>query len=164
MLILLPGNGRYGNRVKFTLSVQSTFYSSETMSYTVFVQKFADGQAGSVPYDSVISVLSRYGSINEVGRSMEFIPEGGDLCEIGFISGNRADGVDGVSFERPVSGGRLRELVFDLLDIPGMCYFEVDCKFVLARTDVAVDLPIGLIDQCESGFVTIISSATEVPL
>ncbi|WKZ87317.1 hypothetical protein N5B55_21420 [Ralstonia pickettii] len=133
------------------------------MSYTVFVQKFADGQAGSVPYNSVVSVLRRYGSVSDIGQSVEFIPDGDDLCEIGFVGGNRADGVDGVSFERPVSGGRLRELVFELLDIPGMCYFEVDCRFVLARRDVAVDLPLGLIRQCESGSVTIISSATEVP-
>ena len=69
-----------------------------------------------------------------------------------------------IGFERPVAGGRLGALVFELLAVAGMCYFEQDCTFVLARIDVTAELPEGLLEQCESGQVTVVASSSEVPL
>lgn len=134
------------------------------MSYSVFLHSFKDGEPSPVPFIDVASVLQRYGNIGRAGDSLEFTPKGDDLCEVGFIGGNEEDGIDSVSFERPISGGRLGQLVFELLSIPGMCYFELDCTYVLARTDVTNELPEGLLEQCASQSVTVISSVSEIPL
>jgi len=72
--------------------------------------------------------------------------------------------MDAIGFQRPISGGRLALLIFDLLAIPGMCYFELECTYVLARSDLTADLPEGLLIQCESRSVTVISSASEILL
>ena len=82
----------------------------------------------------------------------------------GFIGGSETEGIDSIGFERPISGGRLSELVFELLGVDGLCYFEVDVSFVLGRTDVTADLPKGLLELCETRRVTIVSSRTEIPL
>lgn len=134
------------------------------MSYSVFIHRFKDGEPSPVPLVEVASILQRYGSIESAGDRLEFTPRGNDLCEIGFVGGNEEVGIDSVSFERPVSGGPLGKLIFELLAIPGMCYFELDCTYVLARTDVTKELPEGLLEQCSSQGVTVISSASEVPL
>ena len=134
------------------------------MSYTVFVQKFAGGGPSAIPFASVVSILQRYGDVGDAGGRLEFTPAGDDLCEVGFVGGSEVEGIDSVSFERPASGGRLASLVFELLALPGMCYYELDCSYVLARTEITAELPPGLVDMCESGSVTVISSASEVPL
>ncbi len=134
------------------------------MSYSVFIHRFKDGEPSPVPFVEVASILQRYGAIDSAGDSLEFTPNGDNLCEIGFVGGDEESGIDSVSFERPVSGGPLGQLIFELLAIPGMCYFELDCTYVLARTDVTKELPEGLVEQCSSGHLTVISSAGEVPL
>lgn len=134
------------------------------MGYTVFVQKFAGGERSSAPFASVVSILQRYGDVSDAGGRLEFTPAGDDLCEIGFVGGGQVEGIDSVGFERPVSGGRLASLVFDLLGIPGMCYFELDCSYVLARTEITAELPPALVGLCASGAVTVVSSASDVPL
>lgn len=141
---------------------RSPFYVD--MSYSVFVHKFAAGEASPAPFASVSSILRRYGSVDHVGGRLEFTPGDNDLCEVGFIGGSEGHGIDSVGFERPVSGGRLNSLVFELLGVHGMCYFELDCNYVLARTDVTSELPEGLLQQCQSGRVTVISSEAEVAL
>jgi hypothetical protein len=134
------------------------------MSYSVFIHCFKDGEPSPVPFVEVVSILQRYGTIHSAGDRLEFTPKGDNLCEVGFIGGDEKSGIDSVSFERPVSGGPLGQLIFELLSTPGMCYFELDCTYVLARTDVTKELPEGLLEQCSSGCVTVISSAGEVPL
>jgi hypothetical protein len=134
------------------------------MSYSVFVQKFARGEPSAAASASVVSILQRYGDVSDAGGRLEFTPDDDDLCEIGFVGGGEVDGIDSVSFERPVSGGRLASLVFELLGIPGMCYYELDCSYVLARTEITAELPPHLVGLCESGRVTVISSMSDVPL
>jgi hypothetical protein len=137
---------------------------STNMSYTVFVQKFANGEPSAFPFALVVSILQRYGDVGDAGGRLEFTPADDDLCEVGFVGGSEAKGIESVIFERPVSGGRLAPLVFELLGLPGMCYYELDCSYVLARTEITAELPPGLADMCEPGTVTVISSASEVPL
>lgn len=134
------------------------------MSYSVFLHRFEQGEPSPAPFAEVASILEKYGSIDVAGSRLEFTPKGSDLCEVGFVGGSRKTGVDSIGFERPVAGGRLDALVFELLAVPGMCYFEQDCTFVLARTDVTAELPEGLLEQCESSHVTVIASSSEVPL
>jgi hypothetical protein len=134
------------------------------MSYSVFIHKFERGQPSSAPFHEVSVILEKYGFVDSVGLRLEFTPRGDDLCEIGFIGGNKAEGINSIGFERPVSGGRLGALVFELLAISGMCYFEVDCSYVLARTDVTADLPQGLLEQCVTKRATVISLISEVSL
>ncbi len=134
------------------------------MSYAVYVQKFRNGEPFPADFGEVISVLSRYGSVTSSDERIQFVPNGDDICEVGFIGGSQEEGIASIGFERPVSGGRLAQLVFELLGITGMCYFEQDCTYVLARSDVAADLPEGLTKMCELGRVTVISAVTEVPL
>lgn len=134
------------------------------MGYSVYLQKFECGEPAFASYAEVSSILLRYGSVDHVDGRIEFAPHGDYLCEVGFVGGSETEGVDSISFERPVSGGRLGALVFELLGVGGMCYFEQDANFVLARTDVTADLPDGLVDQCEARCVTVIQSAEDVPL
>jgi len=134
------------------------------MSYAVYIQKFKNGEPSPANYRDVISVLSRYGSVDHADKRIEFTPSDEDICEVGFIGGGEEEGVDSVGFQRPISGGRLAQLIFELLSVPGMCYFEQDCTYVLARSDVTADLPEGLVELCESGRAIIITSAEEVPL
>lgn len=134
------------------------------MGYSVYLQKFDCGEPAFAPYSDISSILLRYGSVDHIEGRIEFTPNGDDLCEVGFVGGNETEGVDSIGFERPVSGGRLGALVFELLGVGGMCFFEQDATFVLARTDVTSDLPDGLLDQSESRRVTVIQSAGEVPL
>jgi hypothetical protein len=134
------------------------------MSYSVYLQKFEHGEPASAPYSEVTAIFSLYGSVDAVGSRAEFTPRENTLCEVGFLSGNEQDGIDGISFERPVAGRALPGLIFRLLDLPGMCFFELDCTYVLAKTDVTSDLPEGLAEQCPSGRVTVISSVEEIVL
>src|SRR5689334_23306676 len=110
------------------------------MSYSVFIQKFEKGEPAPHPFGEVTRILEKYGSIEAVGTRLEFTPFADDLCEVGYIGGSQIKGIDSVGFERPVSGGRLQSLVFELLALPGMCYFEQDCSYVLARTDATANL------------------------
>jgi len=134
------------------------------MSYSVYIQKFKNGKADFANFTDVAAILNTYGLLNRVGDRIAFIPSSDDLCEVGFVSGTENVGIDAIGFQRPISGGRLILLIFDLLAIPGMCYFELECTYVLARSDLTADLPEGLRLQCESGSVTVISSMSEVPL
>lgn len=134
------------------------------MSYSVYIQKFKNGEPSFANFSDVSAILNKYGSVDRVGGRIEFTPDGDDLCEVGFVGGSEDDGIDSIGFERPISGGRLSLLIFELLAMPGMCYFELECTYVLARSDLTRDLPEGLLKQCESGSVTIISSASEVLL
>ena len=134
------------------------------MGYSVYLQKIETGEPAFAPYSEVVSILKRYGSVNHVDSRIEFTPNGEGLCEVGFVGGSEAEGIDSVGFERPVSGGRLAELIFELLGVEGMCYFEQDATFVLARADVEPDLPEGLLDQCEPRQVTIVASSQDIPL
>ena len=134
------------------------------MSYSVYLQVFKAGKPSFADFDSVLTILGRYGSVDRVENRLEFEPNGDNLCEIGFLGGDEESGIDSIGFDRPVSGGRLAELVFELLGVPGMCYFELDCTYVLARTDVSAELPEELLELCETGGVTIINSPHDVPL
>ena len=133
------------------------------MSYSVYVQKFEQGEQSSASFGEVVAILKKYGSVDRARNRLEFTPNGDDICEVGFIGGDE-EGIVSVAFERPVSGGRLSDLVFELLAVDGMCYFELDCSYVLARTDVTKDLPEGLIEQCETSRVTVIKTKSEIPL
>ncbi len=131
------------------------------MGYAFYLQKFEDGEPSSVPSSEVMSVLERYGRVETGDGKAEFIPDGNDLCEVGFLSMGET-GVDGISLARPVASKRLPQLVFDLLGIEGLCFFEQDVSYVLARSDVTASLPEALRELCLSGKCTIISYASEV--
>ena len=134
------------------------------MSYSVYVQKFENGERAYASFRQVTSILERYGRLALLEDRGEFIPSGEDICDVGYLGGNEKTGTDGVGFDRPVSGVRLRALVFELLGVEGMCYFEQDVRYVLARSDVTATLPEGLLELCETGRCTVISSAEDIPL
>jgi hypothetical protein len=133
------------------------------MGYAVYVQKFENGERAFAPFGQVSPILEKYGRLSIRGNRAEFIPNGDDICEVGFL-GVTDLGVDGIGFERPISGGRLPQLVFELLSVPGFCFFEQDVSYVLARTDVYTALPEGLRELCASGACTVISRAEDVAL
>ena len=133
------------------------------MSYSVYIQKFKNGEPSPADFEEVLSVLCRYGSVSNYLGRLEFWPNDEDICEVGFLNGGEVLGITSISFERPIFGGCFAQLVFDLLGISGMCYFEQDCIYVLSKTDVTSDLPDGLAKICKDGRVTVISSVAEVP-
>lgn len=134
------------------------------MSYSVYVQRFNQGEEAAIPYQDLVEVFSGLGSLGSAGSFIEFTPNTDDLCEVAILSGDEKEGITGIAFERPVASAALSEIVFQLLAIPGTCFFEADCTYVMARSDVTNDLPEGLLDQCESGQVTIVKTAEEVQL
>jgi hypothetical protein len=133
------------------------------MGYAVYVQKFEAGERAYAPSAQVTAILERYGRVAIHGGRAEFIPDGEDICDVGYLELTDL-GVDGVGFDRPVSGGRLPQLVFDLLGVEGMCYFEQDVRYVLARSEVTDSLPDGLRELSETGRCTVISNVAEVAL
>lgn len=133
------------------------------MSYMVYVQAFAHGEPLLVAFSSVVQILERFGVVTRNADRLEFTPNSVEICEIGFITGDQETGIQTLAFLRPVSGGRLAEMVFALLAIPGMCYFEQDGTDVLARADLTNEIPEGLLSLCRSGKVTVVVSPQEVP-
>jgi len=134
------------------------------MSYSVYVQKFISGDSAAIDFNAVAAILAPHGTIGDAGRHLEFTPREDNLCEVAILSGSKSDGITGISFERPVTGRGLPELIFALLDIPGTCFYELDCSYVMARSDVTSELPEGLLEACTLSSVTVISSAAEVQL
>jgi hypothetical protein len=134
------------------------------MSYSVYVHKFRQGEPAFAPFGDVVSILARYGSVDAVEDRLEFTPDGDDLCEIGFLGGNEDSGIDSVGFNRAVSSDRLRALIFELLGVDGMCYFEDGMDCVIARTDVTLDVPPDLLENCGTSAVKVIRSADDVSL
>ena len=61
-----------------------------------------------------------------------------------------------------MTGNKLRKIVFELLGLKGMCFFELDVSYVLSKSDVSEFLPDALIDACESGTVTLVSTESDL--
>ena len=135
------------------------------MSYDVCVRCFAGGDTKTLPFAEVAAILRKFGSIDEGVGSLEFTPDGEGMCEYGFIDGDEDRGIDSVIFSRPdLLDIRLRSLVFDLLGIPGMCYFEQDVIHIYARSNLTEELPEGFLEESSAGRVTVISSEAELDL
>ena len=134
------------------------------MSYSVCIQRFDHGENATIPYQDLAEIFSNLGSLGSAGSYIEFTPNTDDLCEVAILSGSEEEGISGISIKRPVLSTALSRVVFKLLGFPGTCFFEADCTYVMARTDVTNDLPEGLLEQCETGQVTIIKTAEEVQL
>jgi hypothetical protein len=132
------------------------------MGYSVYVQRYSHGEEATIPYRKLVDVFSGLGTLGSAGSYIEFTPYTDELCEVAILSGDEAGGITSISFERPGASAALADLVFQLLAIPGTCFFEADCTYVKARTDVTKNLPEELLDQCETGQVTIVTSAEEV--
>ena len=109
----------------------------------------------------VENVLLRYGSIAAEASFHEFSPACDDICDHAVLSAGD-DFVEGITFERPVTGNKLRKIVFELLGLQGMCFFELDVSYVLSKSDVSEFLPDELIDACESGAVTVITTESDL--
>lgn len=111
--------------------------------------------------EGVENVLSPYGQIARDVSFHEFSPACDDICDYAILS-TSDDFVEGITFERPVTGNKLRKIVFELLGLQGMCFFELDVSYVLSRSDVSEFLPDELIGACESGTVTVVSTESEL--
>ena len=134
------------------------------MGYSLYFQIFLNRECGTTPYGEVIAILSKFGNVWEGEGRIEFTPDANDICEVGFITRKREDGVSGISLVRPQKGWRLPALIFDLLSIPGLCFYELDCTYVLARSDVTEHVPKKLLDLCPDRRVTVITSPYEISL
>lgn len=128
------------------------------MGYSVFLHNFTPEKTR---LRDVKSILQPYGQIGQDGPFHEFSPDCDEICDYAILSTNE-DFVEGISFERPVTGSKLRKLVFELLGLPGMCYFELDVSYVLSKSDISEFLPEDLIDVCESGTVTLVSTESDL--
>ena len=134
------------------------------MSYSFCLQKFESGDSVPFSFNDVVAALKPHGSVGDAGGWWEFTPQNEGICEVALISGvENEETTTGLSFERPSSSATLREIVFEPLAIPGTCFFEVDVTYVAARSDVAADLPPELLELCESGQVTMLTDASELP-
>ena len=128
------------------------------MGYSVFLHNFTPEKTR---LQDVESVLLSYGQIGRGVAFHEFSPDCDDICDHAVLS-TSDDCVEGITFERPVSGNRLRKIVYELLGLQGMCFFELDVSYVLSRSDVSEYVPDELIDACESGTVTVVSTESDL--
>lgn len=128
------------------------------MGYSVFLHNFTPEKTR---LKDVESLLLPYGQIGRDVSFHEFSPTCDDICDHAILSTND-DFVEGITFERPLNGNKLRKIVFELLGLQGMCFFELDVSYVLSKSDVSEFLPDELIDACESGTVTLVSSESDL--
>ena len=111
------------------------------MSYEVFVYKFENGDAASIPMEELNNVLFGYGRIEEGHFGLEFISEVGDICEMSGVISDDKGNIIGVSFNRPTIDKILSQIIFDLLSIKNTCFFGSDLEFMQSRNDLGNNFP-----------------------
>ena len=117
------------------------------MSYTVYLQKFENGDSGSISCDELEKILTRYGKI-EMGHSeLEFVSNVGEMFEDATFTGNLEDGISGICFNRPTLNDKFPLLVFDLLKIKNTCFFGTDMEFVNSRYEMTNHYPESLTEN-----------------
>lgn len=117
------------------------------MSYSVYVQKFENGDIAGIPFEELEQVLSKYGRIEEGNYGLEFVSEVGEMFESATLTGNQKDGVSGISFNRPTLHNTFPLLIFDLLGIKNTCFFGTDMEFVNSRYEMTNHYPTSLIEN-----------------
>ncbi|SFW37028.1 hypothetical protein [Cellulophaga fucicola] len=115
------------------------------MSYTVYLQKFKNGDPDNIPFDELEKILSSYGIIEKGYSELEFVSNVGEMFEEATFIGNLEDGISGICFNKPSLNDKFSLLIFDLLKIRNTCFFGTDLKFVNSRYEMKTHLPQSLI-------------------
>ena len=111
------------------------------MSYQIFVQKFEYGDSAPIPFEQLLDVLSKYGSVEDGHFGLEFVSAVGDICDHAPISGKSKAEITGISFDRPTLHEQLPHLIFDLLSIENTCFFGPDLEYMQSRSEMRQHLP-----------------------
>ncbi len=133
---------------------------NNNMSYSVYFQKFENGDIANIPFKELEQVLSKYGRIEEGNYGLEFVSEMGEMFDYATLTGNQKDGVSGISFDRPTLHNMFPLLIFDLLKIKNTCFFGTDMEFVNSRYEMTKHYPTSLIENLPEG-PKVISHAME---
>lgn len=111
------------------------------MSYDIFVIKFENGQESAIDFPQLQTVLNRYGQLIEHAGEWSFLSSVGELFDNAQLLGDHENGFFGINIQRPTLHPQLPQFIFDLLSIPGTCFFGTDMDFLQSRTDITSDLP-----------------------
>ncbi|TQV73834.1 hypothetical protein FLL45_13275 [Aliikangiella marina] len=134
------------------------------MGYSIYIQKFENGDSANIPFNKFEEVLSKYGKVEDGNVGLEFVSKVGEICDFASIHGDRDSGVSGISFSRPTTHKALPFNVYDLLGLKNTCFFGPDLAFLQSRNDMNEHFPPSLIDGLSSGPEVIKSPTSSWPL
>lgn len=130
------------------------------MSYTVFIQKFKEGEPAPIRFEELDQALSKYGKIENDESGLIVVSAIGDLFETASLSGDVTHGIDAITIHRPRGHKKLSNFIFDLLQFEGTCFFGQGLEFLITRQKNNNELPDDLVNACKSG-LTVINSPEE---
>lgn len=129
------------------------------MSYTIFIQKFKGGEPSNFELSELVKIVSKHGEIvdNEFGIEIESKK---DLFEYASLGKSKSD-IDGISIHRPNNNDALKELIFEILQIQGACFFDQELSFLQTRTLDLKEFPEDLIENSLNG-IELIESLKQI--
>ncbi|NOQ73924.1 MAG: hypothetical protein GQ574_18100 [Crocinitomix sp.] len=130
------------------------------MSYTIFIQKFKEGEPSPFNRSELETIISKHGKMSEEEFGVEILTEI-DMFENADLNGEGTAELSGISFHRPIHCIALQNLIFDVLEVNGTCFFDQNFSYLQTRTLNQADFPEDLIENAEDG-ITLVQSATEI--
>ena len=125
------------------------------MSFTVFINKFEHGKGASFDLKELEAITAKYGSWHSGDLGLEFHAQEKDLFETTDLFGSEEATHTSISILRPNAKSRLKELIFDLLELPGTCFFTQDLEAVYVRNTPSHQLPKDLVSQTDWGIIQV---------
>lgn len=133
------------------------------MSYTVFIQKFKNQEPNLIDFKKLLAIVSDFGTIESKEYGHEIVPKDESMFEYASLMGESDNQFSGISFHRPNFNASFKQLVFQLLELNGTCFFDQNMECVLVRGIAEKELPEDIIENADRGIVQI-SSAEEISL
>ena len=134
------------------------------MSYSIFIQKFKSGEPAAIDLQEFSDAISEFGQIKKTDFGLEIISSVGQMYETASISEENAKGISGISFHRPSHHKKLRELIFQILQFDGTCFFDEDMDYFQFRNLKIEDLPVDLLANAENGVIKVSNSDEVWPI
>ena len=122
------------------------------MSYSLFMQRFVDGDTGTVPFDVAKPVLERYGKLSQGISGWELSFATSDIADVADVSGDDDEGVSGITLSRPTGSPAMYSFIFAVLQELKMCFFTQDCEAIWATEDLREHVPPDLLAQANDRF------------
>lgn len=134
--------------------------TNHNMSYTIFIQKFNNGDASPFEFSELESIISKHGNITESEFGLE-ITSKTEICENADLNGKGKTDISGVSFHRPIHCLELQNLVFDILKVDGTYFFDQELNYLQTRSANLTDVPEDILANSDQG-VTLVKIASDV--
>lgn len=131
------------------------------MSYTVFIQKFNQQDPEPIDFKELSAIVSDFGKIELREFGHEIISQEQDMFEYASLMGESDRQFSGISFHRPIFNASFKQMVFQILEVHGTCFFDHNMETILVRGTSKQHLPEEIIENAVNGIATI-NAAEEV--